>query len=235
LTYNPTLSYSSPSLMQTTSAPSGYRSPYTTFHAFERPSVPSMHAPGRYPASTLSQTHSYQPRNVSSYTQTRLPGPGARPREFPSFTHMRYPTTVPPINPLASRAGFGVPTGIPYGAQPAFLETPIARDAMLTYAYRLYSTFIRQAEGLTSFPHQSEPDATAPSQPYQNQLLPLLTSMRNLHPHHLPILLLLSCAHYSAGDLDACLAVSNEILSIDPNYVRKIYLSCYSLQVTRPK
>ncbi|CAO1630669.1 unnamed protein product [Jaminaea pallidilutea] len=50
-------------------------------------------------------------------------------------------------------------------------------------------------------------------------LLPLLHTLQELHPQHLPTLLLLSCAYYSTRDLPASLFWNDRILSIDPRYV----------------
>ncbi|CAO1627817.1 unnamed protein product [Parajaminaea phylloscopi] len=50
-------------------------------------------------------------------------------------------------------------------------------------------------------------------------LLPLLYALHEMHPTHLPTLLLLSCAYYSAGDLAASLYWNDRILTIDSRYV----------------
>lgn len=50
-------------------------------------------------------------------------------------------------------------------------------------------------------------------------LLPLLHTLHKKNPRHLPTLLLLSCAYYSAGDLSASLYWNDQILTLDSRYV----------------
>jgi protein O-GlcNAc transferase len=57
---------------------------------------------------------------------------------------------------------------------------------------------------------------------YRSRLLPLLSNLRALHPRHLPTLLLLACVYHAVGEFDTSLALNEEILSIDPNYVRDV-------------
>lgn len=100
--------------------------------------------------------------------------------------------------------------------------TTMARDAAMAYAYHLYeSSPPLPPVGLTHSPLLSA--MTSPNLStediYRFQLLPLLTTLRNLHPTHLPIMLLLACTHYSVGDYQASLALSHNILAIDANFV----------------
>ncbi|KIM34507.1 glycosyltransferase family 41 protein [Serendipita vermifera MAFF 305830] len=121
---------------------------------------------------------------------------------------------------FVSQNTFAPPTGLQYGLQGAFLGTSLARDALLAYAHRLYNNPTNpHPAGLTSVPHQSQPEEGSLSHIYYRQLIPLLDSIKSQHPQHLPTLLLLSCAYYSTGDYDACLNVCSEMLQIDPNYV----------------
>ncbi|KAH8927877.1 glycosyltransferase family 41 protein [Atractiella rhizophila] len=55
--------------------------------------------------------------------------------------------------------------------------------------------------------------------PKDDYLLGLLHTVTDLHPTHLPSLLLLSCVYYSRGDLVGSVAQNAKILEIDPNYV----------------
>lgn len=70
------------------------------------------------------------------------------------------------------------------------------RDHLLQYAHSIY----------TSTPH-------APT------LLPMLSTLDQLHPNHLPILLLVACVYYAQGDYQQSLNFHSRILELDPNYV----------------
>jgi hypothetical protein len=60
---------------------------------------------------------------------------------------------------------------------------------------------------------------TSPEHTYKSQLVPLLITLRSLHPRHLPTLLLLGSLYYAMGDYATSLSFNEEILSIDPEYV----------------
>lgn len=75
--------------------------------------------------------------------------------------------------------------------------TEEARNYLLAYAHNVYST-----------------------NPHDEGLLPLLHTLAKLHPGHLPTLLLLSCVYYSAGQYELSVHYNEEILKIDPSYVR---------------
>jgi protein O-GlcNAc transferase len=109
--------------------------------------------------------------------------------------------THPPPNPLASTS---------------------ARDAVLTYAYQLYQS--QRNPGATSILSATPvfnlvPAMTSLEHVYSSQLVPLLRTLRSLHPHHLPTLLLLGSVHYAMDDFTTSLSLNEEILVIDPEYV----------------
>ena len=54
---------------------------------------------------------------------------------------------------------------------------------------------------------------------YRTHLVPLLENLRSLHPRHIPCLLLLGCVYHAIGDFAKSLAVNDEILAIDANFV----------------
>ncbi|QRW05064.1 glycosyltransferase family 41 protein [Ceratobasidium sp. AG-Ba] len=106
------------------------------------------------------------------------------------------------------------------------LASSLARDALLTYAHNLYENpgpGTRPPLGLSSKPLSAippvQPTSTNPAQTYNTELLPLLISLRTLHPTHIPTALLLSCVQYALQDYEASLRTSNEILSMDPHSV----------------
>ncbi|KAJ1837754.1 hypothetical protein LPJ73_007294, partial [Coemansia sp. RSA 2703] len=50
-------------------------------------------------------------------------------------------------------------------------------------------------------------------------LIEMLLTLHQLHPRHLPTLLLLACAYFSSGQADKSLEYNAKILEIDPKYV----------------
>ncbi|ORY08017.1 protein prenylyltransferase [Basidiobolus meristosporus CBS 931.73] len=70
------------------------------------------------------------------------------------------------------------------------------RDQILTHAHSLYTTT-----------------------PKDKNLLPMLHCLHELHPKHLPILLLLACVYFSRDNVTKSLYYNSKILEIDPNYV----------------
>ena len=130
------------------------------------------------------------------------------------IAHVSHPErdTVP------SDSGFAVCT--PLDLIQSTLGGSILRNAMVAYAHRIYSS--SSASNMSGPPPILADPPSDPSFQGQGstpQLLPFLQSLRALHPRHLPILLLLSCVYYQAGDRVACLTTSQEMLRIDPNYV----------------
>ena len=98
----------------------------------------------------------------------------------------------------------------------------MARDAMMAYAYYLYDSPISGAPpmGLTTTPiRYVAPQDNSIETIYRSRLLPLLLTLLHFHPTHLPILLLLACTYHSLGDYQRSLSISQQILSIDPEYV----------------
>ncbi|KDN40777.1 glycosyltransferase family 41 protein [Tilletiaria anomala UBC 951] len=110
------------------------------------------------------------------------------------------------------------------GAAGVDVRSSQVRDQLLQFAHILYST------GSTTVPVSSASagqdgslsagwaEKTAVTQLHPT-LLPLLHTLHGLHPEHLPTLLLLSCAYYTAGDLPGSLWYNNLILRLDPQYV----------------
>lgn len=80
--------------------------------------------------------------------------------------------------------------------------SPQVRDKLLQFAHQLYASSIPTGGGKL---HPT--------------LLPLLHMLHGLHPVHLPTLLLLSCAYYTAGDYSASLWYNTLILRLDGKYV----------------
>lgn len=102
------------------------------------------------------------------------------------------------------------------------LASNLGRNAILTYAYRLYQSQNSPAPSseLSAAPvFDTLPEMTSSEHVYATQLVPLLTTLRSLHPDHLPTLLLLGSVHYAMGDYSTSLSVNEEILSIDSEYV----------------
>ena len=101
------------------------------------------------------------------------------------------------------------------------VSSPELRDQMLQYAHGLYSTgstteTIQTSEGEAAGGGEGASQTqTKTKVKLHPTLLPLLHTLRDLHPKHKPTLLLLSCAYYSAGDLAASLMYNNEILKLD--------------------
>lgn len=105
------------------------------------------------------------------------------------------------------------------GTAPNPLASTLARDALLTYAHRIYNTpFAPSVQGVpASEPH---PEVTSADHPYTTKLLPLLQNLQSMHPTHLPILLLLGCVHYAVGNYAESKVQNEEILRLDSRYVR---------------
>lgn len=101
------------------------------------------------------------------------------------------------------------------------LTSSLGRDILLSYAQRDYMTSVK--------PGSSRPTAVPIHRPAQRHLgkgdnvRGLLTILRTFHPTHLPTLLLLGCTYFASGDLTSSLEINQEILRIDPNYVRHFF------------
>ncbi|KAI0669899.1 TPR-like protein [Trametes maxima] len=92
----------------------------------------------------------------------------------------------------------------------------------MAYAYYLYDTPGpgRTPLGLTAVPiSHVPPKEDPPDRVYRERLLPLLLSLRDLHPGHIPILLLLACTYYALGEFQTSLSISHHILSLNAGYV----------------
>ena len=102
----------------------------------------------------------------------------------------------------------------------------LSRDALLAYAYHLYHTFQHSQDGLTAIPLVNTLAFLAsPEQTYRLRLLPLLATLRSLHPKDLPVLLLLACTYHALGDYTSSISISQEMLSIDPDCVNQSHNS----------
>ncbi|KAI0365250.1 TPR-like protein [Pilatotrama ljubarskyi] len=92
----------------------------------------------------------------------------------------------------------------------------------MAYAYYLYDSPGpgKTPLGLTSVPIlQPPPDDDPPDRIYRDRLLPLLLALRDFHPNHIPVLLLLACTYYALGDLETSLSISQQILALNANCV----------------
>ena len=103
-------------------------------------------------------------------------------------------------------------TNLPEGA-PNPLASSLARDLLLVYARRIF-----HAPPISDL-EDGSPRASKVDKFYRTQLVPLLNNLRSLHPRHLPCLLLLGCVYHAIGDFAESLAINDELLAIDANFV----------------
>lgn len=175
----------------------------------------TISTPSQRPVSSLPH-HLRHPHSSSNVTQPSFRTP---------FNHTLSSATLPPI-PLSQQQR-QQPQSHPQHLQPQPSNRPPpvtrvftphveklwksaqggecterARDYLLSYAHAAYSKKPNEGSGL----------------------LPLLHTLLNHHPNHLPSLLLLSCVYYSQGDYASSLLYNNQILSIDAEYVRVWFL-----------
>ncbi|CAD6900755.1 unnamed protein product [Tilletia controversa] len=103
------------------------------------------------------------------------------------------------------------------------IRSPALRDQLLQYAHSLYSAGAAVPDAsVTQQQQQSkvhQPGSGTTASSLHPSLLPLLHTLHDLHPQHLPTLLLMSCVYYSIGNLAGSLWYNKMILSIDPGYV----------------
>jgi len=106
------------------------------------------------------------------------------------------------------------------------IRSPALRDQLLQYAHSLYSSSTSApaadatASGQQPQQGKAQPKASGTTaDSLHPSLLPLLHTLHDLHPQHLPTLLLMSCVYYSIGNLAGSLWYNKLILSIDPGYV----------------
>ena len=145
---------------------------------------------------------------------------GTKGSSSPSQASVLEPILLSPLNTSSSsHVDVGAPSQLVDTINP--FASPLARDALLSQAYRVYeSPSSLLPSGLSPTPVDSPiRDPISPTHAYTAQLVPLLTALRTLHPHHLPTLLLLACVLYALGDFNGSLTLNCEILHIDPNYV----------------
>lgn len=122
------------------------------------------------------------------------------------------------IQPVLEPSQQGLPPGVSSAQDPMQIlaaasnaagldvQSPQLRDQLLQYAHGLYSTG-------STVEDSSNQTILHPT------LLPLLHTLHDLQPQHLPTLLLLSCAYYTSGNHAGSLYYNNTILEKDPNYV----------------
>ncbi|CAE6478664.1 unnamed protein product [Rhizoctonia solani] len=201
----------------------------------------TRHTSGGSPPVTLDAlpgTHQAQRLSGNTPQYARPAVPVIRPTHQP-IPNLRIIPGVPPATghqvPLQGMAGLPEPGGfVPLAPNPAVLPTQIlsnplssllTRDAMLAHALKLYenpSARNRPPLGLTARPldpKTSEQDPVDLMQIYSAELLPLLTSLRALHPTHLPTALLLACVQFALNDYEGSLRTNHEILELDSNFV----------------
>lgn len=134
-------------------------------------------------------------RNRSARQAARDPLLGSRPRY-----ERHWPPASAPVQSLHIRRQSGsqsMPRAHVVSPQDP-LSGQVARDSLLNYAHQLYiAPGAAPPRGLSSVPLEHGPahDArsSAEGHVYATQLIPLLTSLRALHPQHLPTLLLYGC------------------------------------------
>lgn len=99
-----------------------------------------------------------------------------------------------------------------------------ARDALLSHAYRFCNLSSVVSPGLSPMPirHCGNETTHSANHACTTELLPILRFLREYHPIHIPVILLLGCVLHSAGDYNGCIEVNLEILKLDPNYVSEI-------------
>ncbi|KAF8708355.1 Glycosyl transferase family 41, partial [Rhizoctonia solani] len=200
----------------------------------------TRYAPGgsplAIPSNVLTGAHQ-APRLLSDTSQfTRPVVPAIRPTHHPIPDPRLVPGVAPahPIplqnvaRPLEPSGGLmpmtsSLSSQIPIPLNP--LSSSLTRDALLAHALKLYENPGSGGHppiGVTARPinsKSSEQERMDPMEIYSIELLPLLTSLRALHPTHLPTALLLACVQYALKDYDGSLRTSHEILTLDPNFV----------------
>ncbi|KAG9035838.1 hypothetical protein FRB95_010432 [Tulasnella sp. JGI-2019a] len=192
-----------PSLVES----AGHRPP----HTYQRDVPHAGQLPpheGPSPSGAATGSHQHHTMNDAGPGQARPP-PNTSP--FLVASVHTSPLTMPYINPYAST---------------------LARDALMTYAYRLYHQARQppppvshgETAGFTSHHGASSTHDTrsAHQHPYITQLIPLLNNLENLHPRYIPIKLLMGCAQYVIGDFAASIAVNEEILRQQPDFVESM-------------
>lgn len=122
------------------------------------------------------------------------------------------------------------PEGMTSRSAPNPLASTLARDSMLAYARRIFYT--PPVPGSVDGPSR----VTDIVHIYRTQLQPLLENLRHLHPRHVPCLLLLGCVYHAIGHFAASLAINDELLEIDENFVSgtsRLGLSKWNLLIFR--
>lgn len=122
-----------------------------------------------------------------------------------------------------AQSGGGLP-----GSAPNPLASTVARDAMLVYARRIFHA--------PPVPESEDSSSRAESVKsfYRTNVLPLLQNLRTLHPRHVPCLLLLGCVYHAVGDYAESLAINDELLEVDENFVSPALLWPQAMQLISP-
>ena len=186
---------------------SGSRTPVQTDAAYSQQEAPQqMQQPQQHHRQQHQEQNEHVLRNaVVKQDDGRYGMPG--PAYGTSNQVAQLPPEQDPMHLIAAASG----------AAGVDVRSPQIRDQLLQFAHNLYST------GSTTVPapsdNEAKPGATATVTQLHPTLLPLLHTLHGLHPEHLPTLLLLSCAYYTAGDLPGSLWYNNLILRLDPQYV----------------
>ncbi|KAI0778188.1 TPR-like protein [Trametes elegans] len=201
--------------VRSSSASSSRRTAHPVSHQSPPPNIWLPHAPPAFshdqtsdPFSTAQQPSWPFPAVSPTARPLRVP-----PLDVPSSSRLPAPASSASSHRAMPPTSIRLPTGQPPGllrpahaphletSQPTpgpttHISTSLARDAMM-----------------------APPPEETPDHIYRNRLLPLLLAMRELHPNHIPVLLLLACTYYALGDLETSLSISQHILSLNENYV----------------
>ncbi|WFC96686.1 hypothetical protein MBRA1_003349 [Malassezia brasiliensis] len=207
-----------------------------------RPSVPVLRTTSAPNEPGISVAASV-PSVPAGITSTILDDALVAPHGDPGMPSMAFPSEDPPQVPILNWTSTDSPPVSPL-ERSAEAEDPIhllsasalssgqdtrsaaVRDELLHYAHYLYSKSVQQGAGGDGDAVPQTVPALKATRAWQRRgvalhptLLPLLHALSEMHPEHLPTLLLLSCTYYSAGNLAASLWYNNRILRINPHYV----------------
>ncbi|BGO93075.1 hypothetical protein NBRC10512_003260 [Rhodotorula toruloides] len=158
----------------------------------------SIEEVGQQPAAAATSGDAVASTSSSAQVADARPASAADLASLP--TAQRPSRTSPSSSRSASVAQAAPPAPVFVAPQQpadlAALASPAKRDYLLAYAHQLYST-----------------------NPASEELLPLLHTLENVHPDHLPTLLLISCVYYTRGELESSLYYNKRLLEHDPSYV----------------
>ncbi|KAJ1979811.1 hypothetical protein H4R34_002683 [Dimargaris verticillata] len=155
-----------------------------------------------------------------SHTQPR-PQATCPPQQRHPQIPMTHSTSLHDLPPLVNSAGGNVGLGIQLTHPLSQALPPVTATTTRALEY---------LPGTTITYHEAQADAIRDqclshahsfyaSDSRSTTLLALLQELHNLHPNHLPTLLLLACVHFSRNEYDLSLQYNQKILALDPNYV----------------